>query len=585
VNALVGLRAPGAIIAVFSLTLCAEVDTIAIDALETMNQAYIYEMLQGCPSLQVVRHDATDFGGIADRSYSLADNGTLLAHNGLVLGTFHDGIAWFENRNFSNRTIARIEVRTGIDTYPICAGCDAVVNVITRPIASGHAPAQDSTRPVHFYARSYVGSEIGDPTILLYTLPPEQVPENKEQVGVGEVAVSLRSPHSSHSLAVQPTYTDRYSHDYESQRAGAFPIRNQQSLDEHRTVTLMNEFAFQSWHLGVQSAIVDYNSFRYRHDLQQYYHYDGTRAVVQGALTTPLFGGMVQCAAAGWYDQALITIGEPQGMVGRMGGGTLAATYHQTLSSRFSVELSTRSIAEMRSAQSKDFWFAGGRSEHITQLAQPIISLSGIDTLGYFNAALDYPLGFRCWGRVKPGAYGGFIWGGGGHLTVDKSDNISRFDATAGWENEWKHDYTTSITVSGKLSTDTTTGRLMPVWSINGSGCLGNTGTFFVHLSPYTNRCGWKRNIEWNRMSMNIGLYYYSASRWDMEARNLLPIWENSGYRLPDYLLGMLSASYGLFNDHIRLTLMLQDLGEKHKETPWGERIGPLIVTSLRLLF
>ncbi len=224
-------------------------------------------LLQRIPELQVRVFDATDQDIRRNGRSMLWHNAVQFCINGVAVARFQDGRQLPDLLPLLNERIDSLLVYTGADALQWGGTSHVVVDIIAAPLPKKSLGGT-----------GYVGSEMGDPTVLLVVLDEENIPYNKEQFAAGELYGSLHWGRAAHGGGLKLIYMDRYSNMNEEIRAEFYPRRNSGlHMDEIRGGV------YQLQHRGAAStsdlvlALSQYNLFRYDPAPNRYSYFEGLR--------------------------------------------------------------------------------------------------------------------------------------------------------------------------------------------------------------------------------------------------------------------------------------------------------------------
>jgi hypothetical protein len=562
--------------------------------LDSLNVYSLLEQLESFPEFRVGAFDATDFAVTLENGNSLIGSGIVITYAGIPTGRYHDGITMPDLRQFLNSDIAAIEIYTGADKYEFCDQCDAVINII---------PAKHEAVTTHIDAKTYVGSEIGDPTLYLQMLPSDSLEYNKEQVAVGELAGYLKTRLFSFMAGGSAICIDRYSDRDESRRSEIFKHLNGRSMNEHRTFILKGLFQSNDLSISVIPYLTNYNNFRFDQLAKRYVYYKGWRRGGQAALQMPIGSlGYADFSYAVTRDEA--RVGQAADSIGL----TILASHFLSAKTKFFIRPALTLVSRLSLAYDQHTYLSADTAPSFAQVehkpantvADPVSWSVSLETATrLFNISANIAPGIRLWGEKQISSFGTIRWS----ASTQKGTSLRReiWEQNAGLE--WRKEFAAGYSLNTSLAAKST-----PLYPVNAASIsfdryrfsqtfttlalhitaeAGLLGKGYLVLSPYAHRFGWSSGITWNGLNLKAGVNYSGESWWD---NDINPVPHTALQRfpaachLPAYFKGDIVGAYGLFSDRVRLSIAVKNLGKPHHELPLGSTVGPIIITNVKVL-
>lgn len=536
----------------------------------------IPHIVEQIPELQVDVFDATDQDISRHGRSSIHHNATSLMVDGIRVSTLQDGILTGDLRTVGNSAIDSILIYTGVHANQWAGSYPVVIDIITKDI-----------RKNSIGGTAYMGSELGDPTVLLKVMDSTLIPYNKEQFAAGEVYGTLMTGKVAHYAGLNLIYMDRYSNRLEEERSNYYPDKNSSyHMEEIRKGNYGVQFNNRHNNV-VDIALTDYNLFRYNQYEKRYYYYEGTRGklsfhdAVQGDAFFASLNTSIMVEQADFYTSDTDYLEDTWGEffisteVGYRGKNNYSLSVEgiNPVGTR-PIEISD-STSYLKSVS--DFQING----KISWLDEKLIT------------TLSYPPAASIISEFRSKSDATISLAGAVSYLEDKSGAAPDLSA----EFEYLKPFTKSR-ILGRAGVDYTPGLTRGESEIRFGenevipwGELGYSITTLLDISLYGSPYLFKSDIHsqytFNGLTIAGGLSLKSKTLWDGDTNTMLPFTKKDGgtTTLSSRITGEVSISYALFEEHLKLAVAARDLGKVRYDFPHGANVGPVIVSNFQIQF
>lgn len=565
------------IVILFCMTSFARVYTISIA--DSLRGDYFYTlatMLENIPELESRVLDGTDTDLYRLGKSGRDANALALYINGIKSMDFQDGSFCDALRPVANQGIDSIVVYTGVSASAFPGNYGIVIDMRTVH------PEKPS-----FSGATYVGSEVGDPTIYLHLLEGEK-PYNKEQLASGELWGSWRTGSLMHDAGFVMTYMDRYSNGHEDARSTQYGLLNaNNSLCEVRKGRYdlsLSPHQSSLWDLSFFGA--DYNLFRFDTYDERYRFYTGRRAGSQisgqvsgnrlslsmGARTTYEEGhdyeSQFDSTAGEWGSVAYsVSLDFPEDITITIAGDNEFGT---KASEKKAERHTPENIAHNTVHIKKEFL----DSSLTLGIGYPL--QAGLHLQKTFDAAALYGgIGVK---HLVDSLSTSFVSISSELYCGLEANGANLFTVGIGLDRapQWNEHYLSQLLQKEEFS----------YWG-SVEYRLANYLKCYFHGSNYLLKGGVTSTFSVRGLKFGGGVQLKSKSYWDTN-NNRIPIsdrHEQAVLTMDPTIRGSIRMSYGLFQDHLRVAIAVRDLGKVKKDLPQGSLVGPVIVSNILFQF
>lgn len=555
----------------------AEVYTVCSEDIRHNRFFAITDLLEEVPFLETHVFDVADVTISAGGMNSQQDDAVLFCVDDLPIHTFHDGRPLLSQRLLQNYDIDSILIYTGPDVYRYSARAAAVVNIITKSTEAYQK---------RVFIKPYVGSEIGDPTLLKKILPADSIPLNKDQVLAGEASGAFIKKDLLFKGGISVELMDPYTSTGEGLRSRFYPEQNaHQSLLERKDGHF--RFGLRQAELYSITSISagDYRNFRYSPFAQRYYYYEGMNGIVRNRTTLQKERFSLNLSLSALYDDGdLYFSGEDSLKQKRYSGaGDLSGSY--TIKKHLELDGHVALRADNRDHD---------KEAPIAQLADS--SLTGTAHIGLqlqrSRLHLTYPLGIHfamSFTEQLKGAYS-LIYPRGSKSAVYETDLTwikvtpsNTLKVTGTMKITPAHTYVLSNGYAFREYHESDY-RTIPQLTVENNHTL--FGRAYGNLSTFGGKFGISRDLPlqdiYFRGQLNVTLPTYWSGYTPLSYADRH---SSESKKIEAYVVGNLALTYILPNRNIQLSAAIRNIGKKHIELPNGSIVGPVIVTNMEISF
>jgi hypothetical protein len=552
---------------------------------KTIRGDYFYtipHIIEEIPELQVRVFDATEQSISRLNSSSRINNGVALLINGIKTATLQDGFMVGDLKTIDNNSIDSIVVYTGVHSVSFAGEYTVIIDIITKKI--------DATK---LEATVYTGSEVGDPTALLYIMDDELIPYNKEQLAAGELVGSIKAKRLSHLAGVNMVYMDRYSNGNEQLRQMQFGEKNSAvSMEEIRKGFYSLQRNRPNSQSAINFTITDYNLFRYDHMFKNYNYFEGTRgdlSITENFQADLLFGSI---SVGGMYEDGTFFDSEVDSINGDWGEFSLGSSIGVKTKNSYKYSLLvsgaeiigeqpiTKSDSSSYSIQSRN-WSVSTKLEWPDGKYQFLISYPpSLLFICKLPLSSGVEIGIAATVSEKKDLLEKSSLYYSGELSMKKPvRKISSFYLGAGFEQ--------SPHLSSNLQGTVFDGVEYLPWG-EAAFSIDRFLKCSIYGSTYniSGRVGSEFDI--NGLRVKTGLFITSKSLWDNNTGSEISFIkpnDSQTTQLDARITAEIMITYNLFKDHLKMAIGARDIGKSRIDIPKGSIVGAVVVSNFSLQF